>query len=305
MKRIAFILLIVFGICSIDGVAQRRINPVTPNSNAVPAKDRKNEPVKKKQDDKKNLAEFRDAQGNVVLVDTISGQEYVDSTAIAEKSKLKFPRWHEVTVGLNIWDPLMRIMGQKYGGVSVWGELSIHNRFKPIIEIGFGTADYSPEDGNYTYKSSFAPYFKIGMNYNFMFKSTPDYQFYAGLRYGFSSFSYEITDVRPNSDYWQENTVFNIPAQNSSAGFGEIVLGMKVHILKNISLGWALNYHMILHESKNTPYGEPWYIPGFGTRTSAIGGNFSIMYTLPLGKKSKPEVPAGTTATDTEVQPVE
>lgn len=273
---------------AVDGLSQRRITPVTPNSNATPAKDRKKEPSAPKQDEsKKNLVEFRDTEGNIVLVDTISGQEYIDSTAIAQKNRLNYPLLHEVTVGVNLWDPLMRCFGQKYGGAEIWGELSLHNRFKPVVEIGFGTADYTPEDGNYTYKSGIAPYFRIGMNYNFLYKSKPDYQFYAGVRYGYTSFSYEITDIHPVSDYWQENHMFNITEQNSSAGFLEIALGIKVKIIDNLSVGWAFKYHTILHESKTT-YGEPWYIPGYGSRTSSIAGSLSVMYTLPLGKKANP-----------------
>lgn len=286
MRLLSIILLIVIsGTFAVDGLSQRRITPVTPNSNAIPAKDRKKEsPVKKQDDSKKNLVEFRDTEGNVVLVDTISGQEYIDSTAIAQKNKLDYSLLHEVTIGVNLWDPLMRCFGQKYGGTEISGELSLYNRFKPVIELGFGTADYTPEDGNYTYKSSIAPYFRIGMNYNFLYKSKPDYQFYAGVRYGYTSFSYELTDIHPVSDYWQESHLFNIPKQNSSAGFLEAVIGIKVKIIENLSMGWAFKYHTILHESKTT-YGEPWYIPGYGSRTSSIAGSLSVMYTLPLGKK--------------------
>lgn len=290
MRRAILILIFIIGcMCATDMTAQRRITPVTPNSNAIPAKDRKQETPSKKRDEMKHVVERQDDRGNIVMVDTISGKEYIDSTAIVQKNKITYPLLHEVTAGLNFWDPLMRCFGQKYGGAEIWGELSLHNRFKPVVEIGFGTADYTPEDGNYTYKSSVAPYFRLGMNYNFMYKSKPDYQFYAGLRYGFTSFSYEITDIRPVSDYWQEGYTFNIPSQSSTVGFMDIVLGIRVKIHNRISMGWAFKYHTILHESKNT-YGEPWYIPGFGTRTSSIGGSISVMYTLPLGKKAEPEV---------------
>lgn len=296
MRHLTIILLFaISGLLVNESAAQRRITPVTPNSNAIPATERKKDTPARKQDDKKNLVEFKDTQGNTVLVDTISGREYIDSTAIKEKNKLAYPLFHEVTVGLNLWDPIMRCFGQKYGGAEIWGELSIHNRFKPVVEIGLGTADYTPEDGNYTYKSSTSPYFRIGMNYNFLYKSKPDYQFHAGIRYGFTSFSYEITDIHPVADYWQENATFNIPSQSSTVGFLDIVLGIRVKIVKNLSMGWAFKYHTILHESKNI-YGEPWYIPGYGTRTSSIGGSLSVMYTIPLGKRTKP-----TTDTETAV----
>ena len=48
-------------------------------------------------------------------------------------------------------------------------------------------------------------------------------------------------------------------------------------------------YHSILHESKSA-YGNPMYIPGYGKRNGAISGNFSIMYTIPINKKTATEV---------------
>lgn len=262
--------------------AQRRITPVNPaQSTSKP----------KPKDDKVDMSRYieaRDDKGNVLLIDSVTGKEFVDSAALKEKNIIKYPLFHEVTVGLNIWDPVMRVLGQKYGVGEAWAELSLHNRYKPIVEVGFGAADATPDDGNYTYKSSLVPYFRIGMNYNFLFKKNPDYQFYAGVRYGFSSFSYELKNVTMAPGYWGEPTTFDIPSQSSTVGYLELTCGLKVRIYKNFYMGWALRYHSILHESKNE-YGKPWYIPGYGSRGSSVTGAFSLMYTIPLHKKqSKP-----------------
>ena len=79
------------------------------------------------------------------------------------------------------------------------------------------------------------------------------------------------------------------PGKRSSAGYFELVAGIKVKIGGPWSLGWALRYHSILHES-DTPFGKSMYIPGYGKRNGAITGSFSIMYTLPLNKPAVPEV---------------
>jgi hypothetical protein len=50
-------------------------------------------------------------------------------------------------------------------------------------------------------------------------------------------------------------------------------------------------YHFILHETKTTN-GQPWYIPGYGTRSSSLSGTFSISYTLPLSKTANTPSPA-------------
>lgn len=56
-------------------------------------------------------------------------------------------------------------------------------------------------------------------------------------------------------------------------------------------MGWCLRYKAKLHESK-ADYGDPWYIPGYGTRTSSISGSFMVTYTLPIKKKEQPAEPA-------------
>lgn len=276
MKRLLIYIICIVSL-SIFVEAQRRITPVTPQSGQ--------KTDKKEKFDKSRLVEFKDEKGNIVLVDTVSGKEYIDTTEIKETNKIEYPLFHEATFGFNFWDPVMRCLGQKYGGAEVWAELSLYNRFKPIVEIGFGSANDTPEDKNYTYKSSMSPYFRIGMNYNFLFKKITDYQFLAGLKYGFTSFSYELNNISMDAGYWGEPINFNIPSQKSTVGFLELTFGIKVKIYQNISMGWALKYHAILHESKNK-YGDPWYIPGYGTRGSSITGAFSIMYTIPLKKKN-------------------
>lgn len=283
--------MILVSISAVMTVAQRRVTPVNNNATATqPRNDFRNDTARINAQRRASLVETVDADGRVILIDTVTGTEWVDSSAIKAKPVFTYPLLHEVTIGVNIWEPALRLLGQDYGLTEVWGELSLHNRFKPIVEIGLGSASHTPDNGSYKYKSCVSPYFRVGMNYNFMFKSSPDYSFYGGLRYGIApSFSYEVTNVQPTSDYWGETTPFNVPSQRSTVGYFEIVMGLKVLIYKNFSLGWSVKYHSILHESNNI-YGKPWYIPGFGSRGSSLSAGFSLMYTIPIKKKAAPEI---------------
>lgn len=282
---IAIIMAVSFGM-AIQTSGQRKITPVKPQ----PATSAQDEPQKKRNDDPKaNLAEMRDAQGNIVFVDTISGKEWVDTTANKETKKMKYPLIESLSVGVNLWDPAMRLLGQKYGGGDIWAELSLHNRYKPVIEFGFGSCNDQPDGQNYTFKTSLSPYFRIGMNYNLFFNNSPDYQLCIGVRYGFTAFKYSIENISIESDYWGEQETIDISSQSSTAGFFEFVAGVRVMIAKPISLGWNVKYHALLHEGKS-PYGEPMYIPGYGKRGGAFSGSFSIIYTLPLNKKEEPDI---------------
>lgn len=229
---------------------------------------------------------FQDDQGRTVYVDTVSGEQWIDSTAMLPVVKMKYPLLESASVGIDIWDPLMRAFGQDYGLPGAWIEVSLHNRYFPVFETGLGNASHTPSGSNYSYRSSVSPYFRLGLNYNFLYNSDPAYKVYAGVRYGLSSFNFSVCDVTLDSPYWGETTRFSIPTQRSTVGWFELVFGLRVQLWGPISAGWALKYHSILHESA-TPYGQPWYIPGYGTRSAALTGSFSISYSFSLDKLNK------------------
>lgn len=264
--------------------AQRRVTPVKPTEPGQSVV----EPVKK-EIDRSRLKETIDAQGNTVLVDTVTGKEFIDSALLKAPPRMEYPLLHEVVAGVNLWDPAMRIFGQKYGLGDIWAEVSLHNRYFPFIAIGISDCNDTPQLMNFTFKSPMAPYFKIGASYNFFYNSNPDYKLQMGLRYGFSHYKWSLTDVTVDEGYWQDPTHYSLPDQTSTAGYVEVTLGLKVKIAGPLSLGWNVVYHSILHESA-APYGKPMYIPGYGKRSSAITANFSIIYTLPLNKRTTTEV---------------
>lgn len=224
--------------------------------------------------------------GFTVYVDTIQGTEWIDSTQISRVPKMDQPLLYAISAGVNLWDPLMRAFGQKYGIADVFAEMSFHNRYRAVFEAGLGQAHDTPSGMNYTYKSPLSVYFRIGGDYNFLYNSNPDYSVSVGLRYGFSPFSYSISNVTVNSPYWDESATFDIPSQRATAGWFEVGFGLRVKLWGPISAGWTFKYRSILHESKAT-YGKPWYIPGFGSRSSAISGSISVIYTIPFKQANK------------------
>lgn len=200
--------------------------------------------------------------------------------------KMINPLLFSATVGVDIWDPLMRAFGQSYGIIGFSAELNLHNRYIPVVEIGLGNADNTPKGQNFTYHSPATPYFRIGCNYNFLYNSNPDYQFVAGIRYGWSHFSYQLRDVSIDDPYWGENRVVDFPEQHSNVSYLQVLFGLRVKIWKPISMGWNLRFRTILHETAQ-PSGKPWYIPGYGARGGVISGSFSIFYTIPLTGNKK------------------
>lgn len=264
---------------------RRRVTPITTGATTTQSiNETRNDTSRINAAFRQRSSHYHRDDGAIVYVDTVTGEEWIDSAAIRRVPRMKFPLLTAVTGGVDIWDPVMRLFGQKYGLLGLSFDVSLHNRYFPAFEIGLGTARRTPDAADYTYRSPLSVYFKIGANYNFLYNSNPDYAFFAGLRYGFSPFSWAVDNVTLKAPYWDEAVRFDIPAQHSTAGWAEVCLGLRVKLGGNISAGWMVRYHAILHESSSI-HGKPWYIPGYGSRSQAITGSFTVSYTLPLGKR--------------------
>ncbi|MDE6453101.1 MAG: hypothetical protein K2L27_02735 [Muribaculaceae bacterium] len=294
--RAAVVAMLCVAAAAAGAQAQRRITPVNTAATATQSRNEtKNDTAAINSRRRAASVSFVDDKGQLVWVDTVTGDKWIDSLAQTSHGipKMQYPLLHSVSVGIDVWDAAMRLFGQDYGLAGVCAEVNLHNRYIPVLEAGLGNASHTPSGGGYRYRTPVAPYFRIGANYNFLYNSNPDYMLTAGLRYGFSAFGWSVSDVDVNSPYWQETATFNIPRQHNTAGWLEICFGLRVKVAGPVSAGWMFKYHSLLH-CGSTPYGSPWYIPGYGARKGSITGAFYITYTLPLRrhKKEEPEADA-------------
>ena len=108
------------------------------------------------------------------------------------------------------------------------------------------------------------------MNYNILFKKPhlPGYA-YGGIRYGFTSFTYDVDAPAMVDPTWGNITV---PFTYN---------GPKVY--KNFYMGLSVRYR-VRTSMKKTGNTEPWYIPGFGKNKANhfTIGTYSLIYKLPF-----------------------
>ncbi len=267
MKLLMRLIMFVVVVCalSLSVSAQKKITPVD------------NDPTKPVQP----TLHYYDKHGNPLKEPVMFLAELDTVTKV--NSGPVYPLLQSVSVGVNFFDAIMKLAGQTHQSYDVWASLSLHNWFEPVVELGIGFADNHPEEGNFRYKGKPSFYGKIGLNYNFLYKSNPDYQLFLGLRGGFSSFSYDITDITINSSYWDQTNTFSLLNQKAHALYGEALLGIKVMLWKGISMGWSFRYRLKFSVS-NAENSTPWFIPGCGAG-SAVTASFSVSYTLPLHHK--------------------
>ena len=272
--------------------AQRRITPVNTAATATQSlNELKDDTAHINAQRRERSSSYVNDAGMVVWVDTITGDQWVDSMAPrAGIPKMQYPLLQSLSVGVDIWDAAMRLFGQDFGLVGFSAERNLHNRYIPVFEAGLGTASHRPSGMGYDYHSPVAPYFRIGANYNFLYNSNPSYMLVAGVRYGFSAFNWEVKDIDVESSYWDENAVAAIPSQKATAGWLELCFGLRVKLAGPVSAGWMLKYHSMMHCTKG-PHGSPYYVPGYGSRSGALTGAFYITYTLPFRHKTKDPAP--------------
>ena len=257
---------------------KRRVTPVVPETNRV-------QPPPKGTDEK-------------IIQQYISG----DSTAAIQEARKdslrraykRYPLITDLSVGINLADPLFMAFGQSYASTDIFATLNMWNRLQPTLELGLGWAKSSPDDMNFTYRAKPSPYVKLGANYNFLFKNSPDYQVLLGIRLGYSNFGYDITDAHYVNSYWREMLDYDIKGERSHALWGEAGVGLKVKLWRSWSMGWMIRYHGIFNYGKNE-HSRPWFIPGYGPRNSSLGFTLGISYTLPLHRGSKTTIDSNNT----------
>lgn len=289
MKHLLCILLLT--LMSLPAMAQRTVTPVTPVTSrpTAPAKGNKPKEIADSIVRPASVIERTDDTGRKFLVDTLSGNEWIDSIALAQPKVIGniYPLLNDVSFGIDLWPAIARAWGEKQGIGGIWARLSLHNRYFPVVEAGISSASSTPDGMNFSYRQPLAPYFKVGIDYNFLYNSNPNYQIYALLRYGISHFSYEVNDISVTNSYWDITQHPALPRQTTTNGYIEVGAGVVVKLFGPISAGWNVKFHKIIHHSAET-YGVPLAVPGYGKSSIDLGVQLSIIYTLPLHRNAKP-----------------
>lgn len=208
-------------------------------------------------------------------------------------AEIEYPLYNGILVGIDLWGIGSGLLGGDFTSSEVVACVDLKHRFFPTVELGYGKTDEWNETGIH-YKSG-APYFRIGMDYNALYKKKHGNMILVGLRYGFSSFNYDIESYELNDpiyggstnpnladNVWGGSASYQHPDMQGSMHWLEFCLGIRACIWKSIYMGLGIKYHFKLMESKGK-YGDPWYVPGFGKYGgNSLGIQYTIMYKLPF-----------------------
>lgn len=188
-----------------------------------------------------------------------------------------------VYLGIDVFGLANKVLGSDITSTEVNAEMNLKNRFFPVVEVGYAAIETSGEETDIFYKSS-APYFRIGMNYNVFYKKPhlPG-QLLVGLRYGYSSFEYDVNAPALTDPNWGHTSVpFAYEGVKSNASWVEVCAGLKTQVYKGFYMGFTVRYRSRLSQ-KVHENSEPYYIPGFGKNGSTnVGLTYNLIYKLPF-----------------------
>lgn len=209
-----------------------------------------------------------------------------------KQPEVEYPLYNGVSVGFDLWGIGGKVMGSDFLSSEVSVDVNLKNRYFPVVELGYGRSDCWNDFGIH-YKAA-APYARIGLDYNMLFKKAHGNRLLLGLRYATTSFDYDISTPalddpiyggsygNPNLEdpIWGESLPFNHRGEKGQMSWGEFCIGIRAQVAKQISMGWTMRYRFRLSESLS-PYGNPYYVPGFGKYGSnTLGITYTLSYTF-------------------------
>lgn len=186
------------------------------------------------------------------------------------------PLFRGIAVSVDAFGAGQMLLGD-YGQYEAALRINLKDKYFPIVELGYGKADAKDDATNIQYKTS-APYGRIGIDWNLMKNKHDIYRLYGGVRYGFTSYKYDLMGPEITDPVWGTSGVYEASNISCNYHWAEFVFGVDAKLFGPIRMGWSVRYkRRIAHNDGDL--GNTWYVPGFGKQgSSRFGGTFNIAY---------------------------
>ena len=232
------------------------------------------------------------AKSGQLTADTLSSDtvkkesKYSKWIADVMGEKKELPLFQGFTVSFDVLG-LGMLAITDYGTIEGALRLSLKNTFLPIVELGYGICDMQDYNTKISYKVN-APFFRLGCDWNFLRNKFQDNRMFIGLRWGFSTYKYDMSGPMKTDPVFGGAGAFDFSGTTSTSNWVEFVLGCQVKIVKNFHMGWSLRLKYHIHSSQNDN-SKAYYIPGYGTTTNSNtwSGSYNLIFDLNWGKKRK------------------
>jgi hypothetical protein len=182
-------------------------------------------------------------------------------------------------LGLDLIPLVRSLVDSEFSGWEAAADVDFH-RYYLVLEYGGLAVQQPTSDGDHESEGS---YYRFGADFNFI-RNDPDRNaFFFGMRYARSSFQEKLTYAYEDP-VWGDG-VRTVSIGNGTAGWVEMVMGMKVKIWKELWLGFTSRYKFAL-AAEGSDQMNPYLVPGYGLagRRSYWGFNYHAFYRIPFRK---------------------
>lgn len=210
----------------------------------------------------------------------VRGVQYAsrEEAAAAMEANNRLPLLAGVSVMVDAAGAVMAL-ATPYGQYEAAARVNLRGRYFPIVEVGWGVSDNLNETTNNHYKVS-APYFRAGLDYNVAKNKRSGNRIFIGVRYGFSSFKYDMEGPDIADAVYGTTSPFHLEGVKGTNHWGEALFGLEARVWGMLHLGWTIRYRLRFSD-KASEWGSPWYVPGYGRNDShAIGGTFNLIFDI-------------------------
>lgn len=167
-----------------------------------------------------------------------------------------------------------------YGQYEVALRINFKDKYFPVFELGYGTANHEDDPVTHVAYKTSAPYGKVGMDFNIMKNKHDIYRVYIGARYAFTTFKYDVASPVLTDPVWKDPAAIQLNNVSASYHWAELLFAVDAKIWGPLHLGWSVRYRRRLAHNDGES-GNVWYVPGFGkTGNSRLGGTFNIIINL-------------------------
>ena len=194
-----------------------------------------------------------------------------------------------IRVGADLAKLARTAFDKNYTGFEIMGDLRFSKRFYAAAEVGNETRDWDEENLQATTKGT---YVKLGGDFN-AYKNWLGMEnaITAGLRYGFASYSQELTSY----GVYTSDTTFPTTLVNTSqeftgltASWVEFIFGIKTEVANNLYLSINLQLKRKVGETELDNF-DNLIIPGFNRTYDSsefgVGYGYGISYLIPILKR--------------------
>lgn len=197
-----------------------------------------------------------------------SAQKKESADSVRQKLKLT-----AVRVGVDIVQPIKTFASTDFSGFEAVADVELRNYY-PTVEIGRWSRDVGLSNGQYTNTGN---YWRVGVDVNLLKKDPIKNMFFAGIRYGRSTYDEQLTYTITSTIFGESDEV--VENKNMKAGWLELTTGLRVRVMKNFWMGYTgrLKFLPQLQEKQQL---QSYDVPGYGLtfKQPWWGFNYYLMF---------------------------